>query len=237
MYHMDDRRAIRYASRNLYAALGAFSLLLAASAFMALAGAVVQGRTQEFDEQGVRDLRQHDDLASPVGPSWLKETAQDFTALGGVTILSVMTFAMCGFLLVRRRSGYSAIVVTAVIVGGLLATFLMKGHFGRPRPHLVPYLCVVDSSSFPSGHAMMSAVVYLTVAAALAQMTERRQMKIFLFGAAMVITGLVGVSRVYLGVHYPTDVLAGWLGGLIWLAVCWLLVYKILASRQRDRVL
>ena len=98
----------------------------------------------------------------------------------------------------------------------------MKALFLRPRPQVVPQLRAVVETSFPSGHAMNSAIIYLTLAALLARLVQPRALKVYFLALAMLMTFLVGLSRVYLGVHYPTDVLAGWTVGLAWASVCWL---------------
>ena len=120
-----------------------------------------------------------------------------------------------------RRYG-AAVLVLAATLGGLLVSHLLKDLYDRPRPELVPHLTPVSTSSFPSGHAMLSAVVYLTLGALLARLVERWWVKLYVIVAALGLTGLVGFSRVYLGVHYPTDVLAGWAAGLSWAILCWL---------------
>ena len=106
----------------------------------------------------------------------------------------------------------------------------MKHVFNRPRPTIVPHLRVVYSTSFPSGHAMESAIVYLTLAAILMRASESRVTKIYILGIAVLLTVLVGVSRVYLGVHYPTDVIGGWIVGFIWASICWLVAQRFEAA-------
>jgi undecaprenyl-diphosphatase len=112
-------------------------------------------------------------------------------------------------------------------LGGLLLSLLLKGHFSRPRPDVVPRLAEVYTSSFPSGHSMLSAVIYLTLGALLSRLVERKGLKVYILSVAMLLALLVGVSRVYLGVHYPTDVLAGWSIGLSWAILCWLVARKL----------
>ena len=117
-----------------------------------------------------------------------------------------------------------AVLVVAATLGGLLVSHLLKDLYDRPRPELVPHLVPVSTASFPSGHAMLSAVVYLTLGALLARLVDAWWVKLYVIVAALGLTGLVGLSRVYLGVHYPTDVLAGWAAGLSWAILCWLAV-------------
>src|SRR5262249_40656487 len=190
-------------------------------AFIGLADSVREGDTQSFDERAVRALRRPDDPATPLGPRWLHEVGRDLTALGGVVVLSLLTLAVGIFLLLARQPRAGGFVVVAV-VGGLLLSSLLKAVIDRPRPGVVPHLSHVDTSSFPSGHSMMSAVTYLTLGSLLARLTPRYLLKVYFVGVALLLTILVGLSRVYMGVHYPTDVLAGWSAGLAWAVLCWL---------------
>jgi undecaprenyl-diphosphatase len=189
--------------------------------FLKIADAVGAGATQKADERILRALRNPSDLSDPIGPSWVDEAGRDLTALGGVVVLFLVTAAVLGFLLLARK--YHAVLLLLVAtLGGLLISSLLKNYYERPRPAVVPYLSYVYSSSFPSGHSMLSAVVYLTLGSLLAHLAERRRLKIYCVAVAMLLTFLVGASRVYLGVHYPTDVLAGWAAGLAWAVLCWL---------------
>ncbi len=148
---------------------------------------------------------------------------RDLTALGGTTVLSLMTLAViCFLLMVRKRQ--TALIVLLSVAGGALLSTLFKWGFSRPRPDLVPHGMAVYSESFPSGHSMMSAIVYLTLGALLARTQARWRVKAFLFGLAIALTFIVGVSRLYLGVHWPTDVLGGWTLGAGWAALCWLVM-------------
>ena len=126
-------------------------------------------------------------------------------------------------MLVRRNSLLVALTVVAIAsISGEVLDSVMKYFFNRPRPTVVPHLRVVYSTSFPSGHAMESAIVYLTLGAILMRVSERRVTKIYCLGIAMLLTALAGVSRVFLGVHYPTDVIGGWIIGFVWASICWL---------------
>jgi undecaprenyl-diphosphatase len=143
-----------------------------------------------------------------------------------VAVLVGVNLAVATLFVVRRKYAALAFLLTAVL-GGLLLSFMLKTWFERPRPQIVPYLCAVAGSSFPSGHSMMSAVVYLTLGALLAARAARRRSKLMLLSLALLLTGLVGCSRVCLGVHYPSDVLAGWTAGLVWAALCWLIARRL----------
>lgn len=189
--------------------------------FIRLANLVAGQTTQHFDERMLLALRRPDEPARPVGPAWLHEVARDVTALGGVTALALLTAAVAGFLLLRGQTHAMWLVLVAT-AGGLLISLLLKGNYERPRPSVVLPLTQVHTSSFPSGHSMMSAVVYLTLGSLLARLVARRRLKLYILAVAVLLTLLVGLSRVYLGVHYPTDVLAGWMAGLVWALLCWL---------------
>jgi undecaprenyl-diphosphatase len=151
----------------------------------------------------------------------VEELFRDFTALGGVGVLSLLTLASVGYLWLQGLHR-AALFVLAAILSGLLLSLALKSGFDRPRPDLVPHGSMVYTSSFPSGHAMLSAVVYLTGGALLAVVHASHRVRIYLIGCAVLATLLVGISRVYLGVHWPSDVLAGWAAGAAWAAACWL---------------
>lgn len=187
--------------------------------FAELADEVAEGDAHRFDEAVLLALRSATDPADPVGPPWFEELARDFTALGGVGVLSFMTLAVAGFLALQGKRHAAAYVLLAVGTG-LVAAMLLKHGYSRPRPALVPHGSYAFTSSFPSGHAMMSAVVYLTLGALLARFQRRLRLRFYLLGLAIALSLLVGATRVYLGVHWPTDVLAGWAAGAAWAALC-----------------
>ena len=143
------------------------------------------------------------------------------TALGGVAFLFLLTAAVVGFLVMQRRWGAIGLLLAAVL-GGELIDLALKSLFERPRPQVVKHLSHAALTSFPSGHSLSSAVVYLTLGALLARLTPRMAVKVYFLVIALLLTVLVGISRVYMGVHYPTDVLAGWSAGLVWAVLCWL---------------
>jgi undecaprenyl-diphosphatase len=186
--------------------------------FVELADAVSEGATGQFDRYLLLAMRTPGDAADPLGPGWVEEVGRDFTALGGVGVLGLMT---CIYLLLQGKSRV-ALLLLAAVAGGMLFSALLKLGFDRPRPDLVPHGSSVYTASFPSGHSMMSAVAYLTLGGLLARVQPRRRVKSFLLFAAILLTMLVGLSRVYLGVHWPSDVLAGWTAGAGWASFCWL---------------
>lgn len=197
--------------------------------FISLADEVLEGETRAIDRKVVRLMRQPDDPATPIGPAWAQELGRDATALGGHGFVILLTVGVIGFLALSGHQHTSIFMIVAVS-GGYLISNLLKQVISRPRPDLVPHLSHVATSSFPSTHAMISAVVYLTLGTITATVVERQRLKWYVLSVAFALTFLVGVSRVYLGVHYPTDVLAGWTAGLVWALLCWI-VARLLQRR------
>jgi undecaprenyl-diphosphatase len=210
----------RWAQRE-FAVLAALALAAAALwGFMELADEVLEGETHAFDERILLALRSAGDRSDPLGPGWLEELMRDVTGLGGTGVLTFITLAVAGFLALDRKS-HAALFVVAAVAGGMLLSTLLKLGFDRPRPDLVPHGALVYTASFPSGHATVSAVVYLTLGALLARVQPRLVLKLYLLGLAILLTVAVGISRIYLGVHWPSDVLAGWAIGAAWALLCW----------------
>jgi undecaprenyl-diphosphatase len=201
--------------------LGGIVCLLLLFTASKLASEVLEGETQRFDRQILAALRDPANPSQPIGPHWLLSAALDITALGSPTVLGLTVLAVGGFLLLQGM-WRSALFVTLASFGGWFINGALKQLFQRPRPDIVPHLRDVMTMSFPSGHAMTSAVVYLTLGALTMRIAERRLTKFYCMAVAMVATVLVGASRVYLGVHYPTDVIAGWLIGFSWALICWI---------------
>ncbi len=188
--------------------------------FVALSEEVFEGETRHFDEWLLRSLRRTDDPAVPIGPSWLREAGLDITALGSPAILILMISAVLGLMHIRGKRSEMALTIVISLSGSLFA-LLLKYLLGRDRPTVVPHLREVTTPSFPSGHAMVSAVVFMTLGILLTKIVEGRRAKLYCLAWAMLLTILVGISRIYLGVHYPTDVLAGWLAGIGWALGCY----------------
>lgn len=192
-------------------------------AFLAIADEVREDEPEalhRLDTALLLGLRSPGDPADPIGPLWLEIAARDLTSLGSAAVLALVVLLAVGYLLVARRPGPAVLLVVAVGGGQILSSVLKIG-FARVRPDLVPHSVDVYTASFPSGHAMLSAVTYLTLGAILASVEPQRRRRLYVLGAAVLLTLLIGVSRIYLGVHWPTDVLAGWCIGSAWAVFCW----------------
>lgn len=216
------RDALQWLGRHeLGALLSVFLAAFGALVFVKLATEMRDGELHGLDRSLLLAFRNPADLQDPLGPEWLEEMGRDFTALGGTAVLTVLTTAVLGFLVLLRKPRASAFVAGSVLGAVVLATVL-KSLFHRPRPDLVPHLSYVSSSSFPSAHSMLSAAVYLTLGALIARLHTSLVIKAYVLVWAFLLTFLVGVSRVYVGVHWPTDVLAGWAAGAAWASICWI---------------
>lgn len=220
---------------------GEFSILAAllviagtGYAILKLASEIGEGETHAFDQAILLAFRNPADLADPIGPWWLEQVMKDITSLGSSAVLTLITIVALGYLLIERKYHAAAFLLVAMVGGTLLSTLLKMG-FDRPRPDLVAHGAQVYSASFPSGHALMSAVAYLTLGALLARIQKGHRLKLYFLGIAVVLTLMVGVSRVYLGVHWPTDVLAGWCIGAAWALSCWLVAIWLQRRGQMER--
>ena len=208
--------------------------------FAQLADEVVEGETRAFDNAVMLAMRSADDPSDPIGPEWFEEGVRDITSLGSSTVLVLVSLIVIGFLLISGAYG-AAILVAVSVGGGMLLVHLLKDVFQRARPDLVPHAVQVFTNSFPSGHATLSAVTYLTLGALLARVERPRAAKMYFLGVAITLTMIVGTSRVYLGVHWPTDVLAGWCVGAAWAIICWVVATRLqrrgkVENRSRTRV-
>lgn len=219
---LDLRSWLELARREIVAVAAFLGIALALLAFIEITGEVTEGEGEVrwFDEGLLLALRTSDP-ADPIGPHWVEMSVMDITALGGFAVLALLTLFAIGFLGVQRKWLDAAMLLIATIGGTLISEGLKVG-FARPRPDLVAHVVETTSMSFPSGHAMLSAVTYLTLGALLARTQKDIHLRGYIIGAAIVLTLLIGLSRVYLGVHWPTDVLAGWCLGAAWALICWI---------------
>lgn len=212
------RTLARPESRTLVLIVICSTLLLL---FVLLTDVVLGGGTMSVDETLLLLMRETEDIHNPLGPGWFEEMARDFTALGGIPILLALTFVVACYLAMERNMHAVAFIVGTAVTALIVST-LLKEVFDRPRPEIVEKATRVYTSSFPSAHAMMSACMYLAFASLLARFETKRRKKTLILCFAAIAIVIVGLSRVYLGVHWPTDILAGWTAGTIWALVCWL---------------
>ncbi|MCU0727169.1 MAG: phosphatase PAP2 family protein [Planctomycetes bacterium] len=191
------------------------TIVLSGLAFVLLAVAVGAGGTQGFDERVLLALRDVADRGVPAGPPWLAEVGRDLSALGSEVALTLLLLSVAGYLLLSG-GGRAVPPLFVAALGGFALSEGLKTLIARPRPVVVPHLSWTWSSSFPSGHAMLSTTVYLTLAVFLSGTVREPRLRILFVALAAGLALLVGCSRVFLGVHYPTDVIGGFLAGLGW---------------------
>ncbi|PZQ46110.1 MAG: phosphoesterase [Micavibrio aeruginosavorus] len=189
--------------------------------FLELSEEVMEGGTHTLDVAILMAMRDGSNPQNPWGPSWLAEMLRDISGLGGISILTLVTISAGFYLFMLQKRGAALYLIVSIIIGTLLSNALKYG-FARPRPELVPHGSYTFTNSFPSGHSMMAALVYLSIGALLARSTQSAGLKIYFMATSIIITVLIGISRVYLGVHWPTDVVAGWVIGALCAVVFWL---------------
>lgn len=207
-------------------------IALGAYAFLSIADEVAEGEIRAFDERLFLSFRNPADPSQPLGPPWLQEAALEITALGGYALIILAVAVVAGLFIVTRRYGPAVYTVLTVSSGALLSHF-SKQYYGRPRPDLVEHLDVTHTASFPSGHAVAITVAYLTLAALVIRFFEDLRVRIYVVFVAVIISLIVGLSRVYLGVHWPSDVAAGWALGVAWASLTWLVVAALQYLRRK----
>ena len=198
--------------------VAAVTFLLAVGVFLELADDAPEGDYLPIETKIMQGMRNA--AGQPLGPVGTAAVVRDITSLGSAVVLIVMTLLVLVYLLMSGRLRVAALIAIAT-AGGQALNLTLKHSFARERPDAALHLVEVTSTSFPSGHSMASSIFYLTIGALLARTAKRRREKAYFVGSALLITFLIGFSRVYLGVHYPTDVLAGWSAGTAWAMVCW----------------
>ena len=204
--------------------IGPIALVLLVGAclllFRHIADEVGEGDTRAFDRAIIFALRTPGNPHRPIGPDWLNTAAVDVTSLGSTTVLGIIVILVAGLFLSFRRWREAAALLLAS-GGGLVITDLLKDWFQRDRPPQALHVVQAINASFPSGHATLSATVFLTLGALIAHFAERRRVRVYALAAAVILSAMVGCSRVYLGVHWPTDVLGGWCLGSAWALIWW----------------
>ena len=230
-------RAIGRHASSFYTALGIYLVggvtiaIACTAAFVQLASHVQSGATQAFDESVMRWMGAH-------RVAWIERSLLEITALGtGLVVMMIVVIS--ALFLIATQHRFSAFLLLVASGGGIILNAILKSNFDRPRPQLFEWLTVPSSSSFPSGHAMSSAIVYFTVAYLIARLEKRRWMRALTIVSSLLLVLLISVSRLYLGVHYPSDVLAGMIIGLAWAGFCLagLEAVRVFGLRFRPRVL
>jgi undecaprenyl-diphosphatase len=207
----------------------AISGLLAA--FAAISGAVISGIGKTADRSVLLAFRAHNDPLRLVGPDWLPEAARNLTSIGSVTLLTLVVAIAVGCLIISNQT-LAARRLLVAFIGGLILLSLLKWGIARPRPDFVLPLGEVFTYSFPSGHAALSAATYLTLAAIITRIASDRPFCVFIVSVSLTLTFAAGLSRVYLGLHYPSDVLAGWCLGSAWALFCGLIMDRDLGNNR-----
>jgi undecaprenyl-diphosphatase len=206
--------------------------LLGFWSFLAIADEVREGGTRAIDNWLFWVFRHPGDPALPVGPAWFNSAMRDITALGGWALLSLWTFVTAGYLYLQRRYRLMGLVLGAM-GGGALLSEILKAVFARERPPGADLL-VKESFGFPSGHSMMAALVYPTLAILLARIMPSLKIRFYLLSVGVLLMFLIGFSRIYLGLHYATDVLAGWSAGLAWASLIWFIAWYLQRKGKMD---
>ena len=211
-------------------------LLLASAAgifgFLKLASEVREEEFRHYDEAILLMMREPGNPADPVGSIRIEEMARDLTALGSFTILTLVAIIGLSVALFagRRKLALAGLIS---VLSGMAVMNLLKSSYARARPDVVGHATSFHNESFPSGHATMASIVYLTLGIMVARTQPRKRVRVFVTALSILITFSVGISRIYLGVHWPTDVLAGWALGTVWAVLFWFAVVKVDSRKAR----
>ncbi len=220
------RRLLRFAREELGVVVALGVIAGGIAAFVEIADDMTETDGQAMDQAVLDWMRPSADPTDAIGPDWLQTAMTDITALGGLSVLLLFALVATGVLLIQKKP-FSAVMLAVSLAGGLLLSEVMKGVFERDRPPELHRAVETLNASFPSGHALLSTVFYLTLGVMLERAFARKRMKAYILGSAVVIAILVGISRVYLAAHWATDVLAGWALGAAWAMACWLFAYVV----------
>jgi undecaprenyl-diphosphatase len=192
--------------------------------FAILASEVAESETEAIDQAVLRAMRGPG--GRPVGPLWLQTALVNLSALGSVAVTTLVIVVASTFLILTRRARQAALLI-ACGLGAAVVIVMLKDYVGRERPTVVVALDSVRGLSFPSGHSLVASAIYPTLGTLLAVTFDERRLKVFAFATAAVLALLIGFTRVYLGVHYPSDVLGGWMLGLSWAIVCGVVCHRL----------
>src|SRR5688572_25589501 len=202
--------------------------------FGLVANEMSAGETRGFDRAILLAMRNDANPRDPIGPRWFEEGVRDMTSLGSSTVMIIIVLGTVGFLALSRARG-AALLVLVSVGGGAALMHVLKLTFARVRPDIVSHSVVEVTRSFPSGHSTLAAVTYLTLGALVARVQSTRALKMYVLSVAILLTVLVGLSRVYLAMHWPTDVLAGWCLGAAWALVCWMVAIELQREGRVER--
>jgi len=217
-------KAARFARREAMAVGALLTLALLTGSFLEIADDVAEGDTQAIDHAVLNALRVPAGPNDPIGPDWLTTAAADITALGSIAVLTFVVLVVGGLFASLKHFRQASILVLASL-GGVAWSQSLKAIFDRTRPEEIYRIVEVENASFPSGHSMLSAAIYLTLGALIASFAQKRRVRAFALITAIIATIMVGCSRVFLGVHWASDVLAGWCLGGAWAMACWLALW------------
>lgn len=212
---------LRNADQRLLLELAIIGALIVA--FLKIAHEVAEG-TESFDHAILLGLRNTPD--DPIGGEGIQAAVMHLSGLGSGAVTTMVCVITVTFLCLAGRWRYAGLVV-ACAVGTLVVMMILKGIYDRPRPTIVTAIDPPGDESFPSGHSMISSALYPTIAALIARALPTRRLRIFTVVVGVFMAGMIGISRLYLGVHYPTDVLAGWTIGCTWALVCGVVARKL----------
>ncbi|MGV8930056.1 MAG: phosphatase PAP2 family protein [Brevundimonas sp.] len=220
------RRALGIARTEIAALSALFVVTTGIAIFADLAEDMSEGDGQAFDQAILSAMRPHADLSDAWGPWWLEEAAADLTSLGGIAVLTLFATIVILFLFLQRKH-LSALLLMIGLGGGVVLSEGLKSVFERDRPPQIFQAVDTINASFPSGHALLSAVFYLSIAVMLTRAFPEKRFKAYVLGVGVVLTLIVGMTRIYLGAHWTTDVFAGWSVGTAWAMTLWLVAYAI----------
>ena len=222
------RRILRLARTEIAVVTALFVIALGVMAFVELAGDMTRADGQAFDQAVLAWMQPV--AGDPRGPWWLEKATTDLTSLGGISVLTLFALVAIAFLLLQRKR-LSALLLVLGLSGGITLSEGLKALFERQRPPAAYQAVETLNASFPSGHALLATVFYLTLGVMLARAFPRKRLKAFALGVALTVALLIGLTRVYLGVHWASDVFAGWCAGAAWAMALWLVAHAVQRSQ------